>query len=180
MYWGLKWLSLCSRANTRTDLYGGSVENRCRFVLEIVDTLSEVFDGYERICVKLGPADVLNDSIVTYAELKETYTYLIGELVDRKVGIIALSRRGANVGSEASGPSFEFPRSEGYCLPHGYDPALDFGKLVKRPGSSSLLMVTQQYTVEEANRLVKEGKIDMVSFGRPFIQNPVSIINYKR
>lgn len=155
-------------------MYGGSVENRCRFVLEIVDAISEVFKGYECICVKLGPTDVLNDSVVAFEELQDTYTYLIEELVRRKVGIIALSRRGANIGPEATSSPPEYTRPDGYPLPQGYDPILDFGKMIKCPGSSSKLMATQQYTVEEADRLVKDGKIDMVSFGRPFIQNPVS------
>ncbi|KAH8901377.1 FMN-linked oxidoreductase [Thozetella sp. PMI_491] len=154
---------LISHANVRTDSYGGSVENRCRFVLEIVDAIAEVFEGYECICVKLGPVDVLHDSVIPYEESKETYTHLIGELVARKVGIIALSRRGA---------TSEYPRPEGYPLPQGYDPILDFGKLVKCPGSSSMLMVTQQYAVEEAERMLKDGTIDMVAFGRPFIYNP--------
>lgn len=163
-----------SRANQRTDEYGGSVENRCRFILELVDSIASVFDGPEYICVKINPTDHLNDSIVDFGEMKETYTYLITELVKRKVGIINLGRRGAET-SPGSGEFFgPLPRPEGYPLPPGYDPVLDFGKLVKFPGSPTLLMANHDYTVEEADALVGAGKLDMITFARAFIWNPVS------
>jgi 2,4-dienoyl-CoA reductase-like NADH-dependent reductase (Old Yellow Enzyme family) len=111
--------------------------------------------------------------VVTFDEMQETYTYLIKELVARKVGIINICRRGANIGVE---PVFSFipsSRPEGYLLPPSYDPVLDFGGLIKRPGSASMLMVNQDYDIEEASQLVKDGKIDLVMIGRLFIYNPV-------
>lgn len=163
----------CSRANLREDDYGGSVENRCRFVLEVVDAIADVFEGPEFVCVKVCPTDFLNDSVVTFEEMKEVYNYLVENLVERRVGIINISRRGANHDSKddgyiGSGRPKEFP------LPPGYDQVLDFGPLVKYPGSPSLLMANQNYTVEEADQLVGECKADLMSFARPFICNPVS------
>lgn len=161
-----------SRANNRTDKYGGTVENRCRFTLED-DASAVVFGGPEFICVKLCPTDVFNDSMVQFDEMQEVYTYLIHELVKCKVGIINLSRRGADPDAGTGDFYDKNPRPEGYPLPRGYDPVLDFGKLVKFPGSSSLLMANPDYTVEEADALIKAGQLDMISFGRPFIYNPV-------
>ncbi|KAL4881646.1 hypothetical protein BJY04DRAFT_227725 [Aspergillus karnatakaensis] len=151
---------LNTRANKRTDSYGGSVENRCRFILEIVDVISQVFGGPEFVCVKLNPTDFVNDSVVTFDEMKETYTYLIKELVARKVRIINLSHFFGRT-----------PRPAEHPLPPGYDPVLDFGPLVKFPGSLSLLMANHDYTVEEADRLVRDGKLDLITFGRPFNYN---------
>ncbi|KAK1657431.1 hypothetical protein BDP55DRAFT_699009 [Colletotrichum godetiae] len=159
---------LNSRVNRRTDANGGSVENRCRFVIELAETLATIFDGLEFVCVKLNPTDFYNDS--------ETYTYLIKELIRRKVGIINLSRRGADT-SAGIGDFFGIDdRPEGYVLLRGYDPVLDFISLVKFPGSASLLMANHDYTPEEADSLMKERKLDLITFGRPFIYNP-DIVN---
>lgn len=141
--------------------------------------MSEVFGGPELICVKLCPTDDVNDAIVTFAEMKETYTYLIKELVVRNVGIINLSRRGIDHNAGTGAFFGRVPRPEGYPLPDGYDPVLDFGPLVKYPGSRSMLMANHDYTVEEADGLVREGKLDLITFGRPFIYNPVSISREK-
>lgn len=149
------------------------MENRCRFALELVDAASEAFGGPELIGVKISPTDALNDSIVTFDEMQETYTYLIKEFVKRKVGIITICRRGADIHVESVDAYNHFPRPEGFLLPPNYDPVLKFGGLIKFPGSASLLMVNQDYGVEEAERLVKEGKIDLLMIGRPFIFNPV-------
>ncbi|KAF4964265.1 hypothetical protein FSARC_7819 [Fusarium sarcochroum] len=164
---------LDSRANKRVDEYGGSVENRCRFTLEVVDAIAEVFSGPEVICVKINPTDYLNDSLVQFEEMKETYTYLINELVNRRVGIINLGRRGAVTNAGTGGLFGHLVRSIDYQLPQGYDPVLDFGKLIKFPGSPSLLMANHDYTAEEANALVRTGKLDLITFARAFIYNPV-------
>ncbi|KAL4904753.1 hypothetical protein BDW74DRAFT_185346 [Aspergillus multicolor] len=165
---------LNTRANKRTDSYGGSVENRCRFILELVDVIASVFGGSEYICVKIDPTDIYNDSVVTFDEMKETYTYLIEALVAHKVGIVNITRRGADT------PVAKAERPEEYPLPAGYDPVLDFGPLVKYPGSPTLLMANFDYTVEEADSLVSEGKLDLISFARAFICNSdlVSRIEY--
>lgn len=46
-------------SNKRTDIYGGSVENRSRFCLEVIDALAEVF-GYDRVAVRLSPTGRYN------------------------------------------------------------------------------------------------------------------------
>ncbi|RBQ96456.1 hypothetical protein FVER53263_12667 [Fusarium verticillioides] len=80
-------------------------------------------------------------------------------------------RRGAET-APGSGEFFgPLPHPEGYPLPPGYDPVLDFGKLVKFPGSPTLLMANHNYTVETANTLVEAGKLDMITFARAFIWN---------
>ncbi|KAH6652253.1 hypothetical protein BKA67DRAFT_637862 [Truncatella angustata] len=163
---------LNSRANKRTDAYGGTMENRCRFILEVVDAISEVFDGPEFVIVKLNPTDYFNDSIVDYDEMKDVYTYLINELVARRVGIINLSRRGMDPNMGTGDFYGRYGRPSEYPLPKGYDPVLDFGRLVKYPKSPSLLMANHDYTPEEANKMVKDGTLDLVAFGRPFIYQP--------
>ncbi|KAI0131939.1 hypothetical protein BJ170DRAFT_679837 [Xylariales sp. AK1849] len=161
---------LSSRANKRTDAYGGSVENRCRFILEVVDAISEAW-GYRGVGVKICPADHLNDSVVSFEEMRETYTHLVKQLVARKVGYISLTRRGVKLESH-EGDLFGLFRPKGYDLPLGYEPIQDFGPMIKYEGSPTLLMVGHEYSVSEAETLVRERKIDLVAFGRPYIYNP--------
>ncbi|KAJ4316745.1 hypothetical protein N0V94_005302 [Neodidymelliopsis sp. IMI 364377] len=162
---------LCTRSNVRTDMYGGSVENRCRFLLEIVKAIATVYP-VEHIGIKICPTDNVADMACGHAELSETYTYLIQELVKRKVGFVNLSRRGCAIGENTDDFSDSTERPEDAKLPKGYNSLEEFGPLVKFKGSKTKLMVNYGYTVEEAEELVLQGKIDMVTFGRPFIYNP--------
>jgi 2,4-dienoyl-CoA reductase-like NADH-dependent reductase (Old Yellow Enzyme family) len=164
---------LCSHANARKDAYGGSVENRCRFPLEVLDAIIDVW-GSRRVGIKICPADDYNDSTTTYREASETYSYFIKQLMSRELCYINLSRRGCDVGRDQDEYFKSSPRPLGKELPHKYEPIHEFGDMIKYPGSKTLLMVNHEYTVDEADRLICGDKIDIVSFGRPFIYNPVS------
>lgn len=120
--------------------------------------------------VKIAPADVMNDSAVGFVEMLETYSYLIPRLVDLGVGIVCISRRG---GTHASADEMS-TRPAKFPLLDGYDPVVEFGGLVKREGSGTLFMAGQDYSIEEAEKVVAEGLVDMVQLGRAFITNPVS------
>ncbi|KAH7024887.1 uncharacterized protein B0I36DRAFT_416721 [Microdochium trichocladiopsis] len=170
---------LSSRINHRTDAYGGSVENRCRFLLELVDVVAEVYGGAEYACVKICPADICNGSITTYKELKETYSYLVTELVKRRVGIVCISRRGSVFDDDFADTMGAPGRPEEFALPPGYDPVLDLGSLVKYPGSPSLLMANHAYTPVEAERLMTLDKIDLVQIARPFMFNPDLVVRVR-
>lgn len=68
---------LSTGSNQRDDHYGGSVENRVRFVLEVIGALiSEV--GSDRVGIKISPAMNFND--IVDANPQETYTYLVKQL----------------------------------------------------------------------------------------------------
>jgi 2,4-dienoyl-CoA reductase-like NADH-dependent reductase (Old Yellow Enzyme family) len=160
------------RSNQRADIYGGSVENRCRFPLEILDAILTVWDS-DRVGIKICPSDDYNDSTVSYNEQLETYEYYIGELMKRKLMFINLSRRGCHLGRDQDEYFKSAPRPSGLEIPANYEPLHHFGKMIKFEGSPTLLMVNHEYTVSEANDLIRAGKIDLICFGRPFIYNPV-------
>lgn len=68
---------LSTGSNQRDDHYGGSVENRVRFVLEVIGALiSEV--GSDRVGIKISPEMNFND--IVDANPQETYTYLVKQL----------------------------------------------------------------------------------------------------
>ena len=154
------------------DEYGGSVENRCRFPLEVLDAIIEVW-GSRAVGIKICPTDDYNDSAVSYDELTDTYTYYIKELIRRDLAFVNLSRRGCDLARETDDYFRSQPRAHGKELPPGYEPLAQFGPLIKYPGSRTLLMVNHEYTVEEASEMITQKRIDIVQFGRPFIYNPV-------
>jgi 2,4-dienoyl-CoA reductase-like NADH-dependent reductase (Old Yellow Enzyme family) len=131
--------------------------------------------GYDRVGIKICPADFMGNTMVTHEEMTGVYTYLIEKIVSRDLGYVNISRRGIDLGRNGE-RYVPFPtRPADRMLKPGYEPLDEFGPLVKRPGSQTALMANEEYTVNEAERLVECGQLDLVSFGRPFICNPVSL-----
>ena len=65
-------------SNQRTDAYGGTIRNRVRFVLEVVDaTIAAI--GKERVGIRLSPFGVFNDMPV-HPEMSSDYGYLTARL----------------------------------------------------------------------------------------------------
>lgn len=117
----------------------------------------------------------MGDTMITHQEMTEVYTYLIEKIVARGVGYINISRRGIDLGRNGE-RYVPFPaRPADRMLKPGYEPLTEFGPLVKRSGGQTALMANEEYTVDEAEKLVDCGQLDLVSFGRPFICNPVSL-----
>lgn len=74
-------------SNTRTDEYGGSIENRCRFCLEVVDEIINVF-GAGRVGLKISPIGRNGDMFDS--DPVALFTYLFKELSKRNVAFIEL------------------------------------------------------------------------------------------
>jgi len=135
-------------SNVRTDKYGGSIENRCRFVIEVVSAVADSI-GKEKTGVRLSPYGIAGD-MPAYPEINETYTYLAEEL--NKLGIVYLhlvdhSSMGApEVPSEIKG--------------------------IIRTRFKNTLILSGGYDKERAETDVESGKADLIAFGRPFINNP--------
>jgi 2,4-dienoyl-CoA reductase-like NADH-dependent reductase (Old Yellow Enzyme family) len=117
----------------------------------------------------------MGGSMISHQEMTEVYTYLIENVVARGVGYVNISRRGVDLGRGGERYVPLPVRPADRMLEPGYEPMDEFGPLVKFPGSRTALMVNEEYTVGEAEKLVESGQIDMVSVGRPFICNPVSL-----
>lgn len=67
--------------NTRTDEYGGSIENRARFALEIIDAITEAI-GAERLAIRLSPWGGFGDVEVDVSPIPQ-WSYLVAELERR-------------------------------------------------------------------------------------------------
>ena len=70
-------------SNRRNDVHGGSIENRCRFVLEVVEVSAQAI-GKERIGIRLSPYGVASD-MPHYPEIDDTYKYLSEQINRMKI-----------------------------------------------------------------------------------------------
>jgi N-ethylmaleimide reductase len=137
-----------SGSNHRTDGYGGSLENRSRFTLEIVRALCETW-GPDRVGVKVAPGYTVNDMFDE--DPAGTYTYLAKQLCP--VGLAYL-----HVGYDS-----------GYT--RGTAPSFNPIDLL-RPVFSGTLLAVGGFTKETGDAAISSGRADAVVFGRPFISNP--------
>lgn len=127
---------LSTNVNLRTDEYGGSVENRSRFLLEIVDAVvAEI--GWERTGLRLSPGGEFND--IKENDAEELYDYVIAELNMRKLAYLHIGTFDQNRdwhpiirpkydGIYLAGVGFDKERGERTLAEGGAD-AIVYGKL---------------------------------------------------
>lgn len=127
---------LSTNVNLRTDEYGGSIENRSRFLLEVVDAVIEAIGG-KRTGLRLSPGGEFNDIKETDAE--ELYDYLISELNKRELAYLHIGTFDQNRdwhplikpkynGVYFAGVGFDKARGE-KTLTDGVADAIVYGKL---------------------------------------------------
>lgn len=134
--------------NTRTDHYGGSVENRLRFLLETVDLMAEAI-GSTRIGLRIAPFGRLS-AMPPFADEKETWLAVARALSSRKLAYVHLSDQDSLCGNLLNR---EFLR--------------EF-----RDAYQGTLIFAGSLTKDVAQAMLSEGLIDLAAFGRPFISNP--------
>lgn len=134
--------------NNRTDRYGGSVENRSRFLLEAIDA-SIAAAGAFKVAIRLTPYGGLHE-LPHYDEIEATYQYLAKELSARKIAYI-------HIMDQQSRGSFALPVGFLERFRQWYD-----GVIILAGGMDR----------EKAERLINAGTIDIAAFGEPFIANP--------
>ncbi|KIC91306.1 NADH:flavin oxidoreductase [Flavihumibacter solisilvae] len=138
--------------NTRTDQYGGSIENRSRFLLEIVDAAIETI-GADKVAIRLTPYGGLHE-LPHYEEIEPTYQYLATELAKRKIAYIHIMDQ----------------QSRGsYALPDGFLARF-------RTWYDGIIILAGGMSKEKANTYLREGIVDLVGFGEPFIANPDLVV----
>lgn len=139
---------LQSKTNQRTDPYGGSPENRYRFLGEITQALTGIWPA-NRIGVRLGPNGNYND--MGSVDFRETFTY-----VARKLDMFGLAYLHV-----IDGLAFG-------CHELGKPMKLDEFRAV----FSGPLMGNCGYTQQTAETAIREGVADLIAFGRAFMSNP--------
>ncbi len=135
-------------SNRRADAYGGSIENRARFVLEVADAAIAAI-GQDRVGIRLSPFGVFNDRPL-YPEMEADYTYLAQKLNAAGLAYIHLIDHSA-AGAPAVPVSVE----------------VIFRNTFKRT-----LILSGGYDAARAESDLAAGKGDLIAIGKPFLANP--------
>jgi N-ethylmaleimide reductase len=134
-------------SNQRTDQYGGSVENRCRFALEVVDAcVAEI--GAGRVGIRLSPVTTVNDA--SGSDPQAVFGYMVEALNQRGIAFIHFIEG-------VTGGTREVP---------GFDYAW------ARKTFKGTYIANNGYTRDMAIDAVASGRADAVAFGRAYIANP--------
>lgn len=135
---------LSTGTNQRSDQYGGSVQNRIRFVVEILEAMSGVA-GADRVGFRICPGNPFND--LSDDNPEETFRELLKAVAPMGLAYLHVIRLPATVSQ------------------------LDNIKLARAyfPGP---LIVNDSYSTEEATEVIREGQAGAVSFARYFVANP--------
>ncbi|GAB3694752.1 alkene reductase [Spirosoma flavus] len=137
--------SLNPHVNTRTDNYGGSIQNRSRLILEIVEKIA-VSIGPEKVGLRISPYSTLSDMpAYDEADVHQTYAHLSSELSRLNIAYIHIS----------DSPS----------IPQKTHQAI-------RNAFSNTIIYCNGLTAETAEAKLQDGSADLVAFARSFLSNP--------
>lgn len=135
-------------SNQRRDGYGGPIENRARFVLEVAEAAINAI-GKDKVGIRLSPYGVFND-MPLYDAMEADYTYLAQQLNARGLVYVHLvdhSATGAPTVPASIKATFRIQFRGTLILSGGYDAA-------------------------RAESDLASGKADLIAVGRPFLANP--------
>lgn len=145
---------ISAHSNQRDDEYGGSLQNRLRFLREVTQAVAAVV-GKDRLGVRFAPLFASTDEARVYLGLVEENpheTYVKAVKVLEEVGIAYLSLAEADWENAPE-------------LPESFRSAV-------RDVFSGRILYAGKYTAERGKRVLEAGWGDLVAFGRPFIANP--------
>jgi N-ethylmaleimide reductase len=134
--------------NIRTDRYGGSIENRSRFVLEVADAAIKAI-GKDKVGIRISPFGVFNNMPV-YPQMEADYAYLANQLNER--GLLYI-----HVVDHSSMGAPQIP---------------DSMKATLRSMNHSALILSGGYDPARAENDLKANKGDLIAVGKQLLANP--------
>lgn len=137
--------------NQRTDRYGGSLENRLRFPLEVARVVTEVWGGGDRVGIRISPTTENPGKTPLTSDVMGTYGAYLDSLSALRLAYVHTI--------------------EGETQQTREHPA-DVDFLALRRRFSGAWIGNNNYTTELAEKAIAEGRADAFSFGRDFIANP--------
>lgn len=136
-----------SESNSRSDNYGGSLENRLRFLDQVIATVCKAI-GENKVGVRLAPLTTLNGTVD--ANPQETYTTAAKLLNKHNIAYLHIAEADWDDAPE---------------MPVTFKKAL-------RDNFQGTLIYAGKYNAQRAAQVIEDGLADMIAFGRPFIANP--------
>ena len=142
-------------SNQRTDHYGGAIENRARFVLEVADATIKAI-GKDKVGIRLSPFGVFND-MPLYDAMESDYAWLAQQLNSRGLVYIHLVDHSAM----------------------GAPPVPASMKEIFRSVFKGRLILSGGYDAALAESDLAAGKCDLIAVGKPFLANPDLVTRWK-
>lgn len=146
---------ICDGSNKRTDDYGGPIENRIRFALEVAEAVADSI-GRDKTGIRLSPSGIFNG--MSDSSPVETFTALVKELNKLQLAYL-------HVMEPYSPPGKNLEPPERY---------LQWGEVAKhfRKFWDGILIANSGFDTEEGEALIGAGHADMLAFGKLYISNP--------
>ncbi len=138
------------QSNQREDQYGGSIEKRTRFILEIAQKVAEEI-GSDKVGIRFSPYGAYNDMQTDYKEQEDTFIYLAQEISKMKLSYIHIVDQRVAFGA----PDF----------------ITDIKKTIKENFKGIIISGGDINTTAKAEEML-EDDLDLVYVGRPYISNP--------
>ena len=142
-----------SSTNHRTDPYGGAVANRARLLMEVVEAVTEIW-GPDRVGVRLSPLGALND--ISDAEPETTFGAIAQVLSDFRFAYLHIVNPAAAAIEKGQAPDARAERM----------------LAIIRKKYRGTLIIAGGFDRDTADAWLKQGKADLIAFGRKFLANP--------
>ena len=142
-----------SRTNRRTDRYGGTIENRARLLMEVVEAVSNVW-GADRVGVRLSPLGTFNDMGDDNPEV--TFGYIAEQLNSYPLAYLHIVN-----------PAL-------VTVEQGIEPEPLVQRMLDliRESYRGTLIVAGGFDQNTAESWLRQGRADLIAFGRKFLANP--------
>ena len=144
---------LQDQSNQRTDEYGGSIENRARLLMQVLDTVCAVFPA-NRVGVRLSPYGTFNS--MGDSDPIALFTHVITALSARSLAYVHVIEPRATMAGGADATNASAP-----CTSALFRKCFA-GEFISAGG----------YTMEDGEKAIQEGRADAIAYGRIFIANP--------
>jgi 2,4-dienoyl-CoA reductase-like NADH-dependent reductase (Old Yellow Enzyme family) len=154
--------------NKRTDGYGGDINNRTRFVLEVIEAIRKAVGPDFPLFIKLNSEDFLSNGLIIKDML-----YVAAML--EKSGIDAVEMSGGTIISGKNIPSRAAKPDSAQPEAYYEEAAIQYKNKIRVP----LILVGGIRSFETAERLIAEGKADYIAMSRPLIREPGLINRWK-